>query len=591
MTDTSSKIIALSVGQPKWEDVRGAQVLTSIVRDPISTPLYFGLDGPPNNQTAVHTEQVLAFSAEHYDYWAERLKMDRSQWNWCHWGENLTLTGIDENDLRIGDVLQIGSEAQFQVTSPRNPCFKLAWRVGQPDSVLRTMVESGFIGFYLAVIVPGMVRAGDEIAVHRIDPNAATVADLARILMGIGESDPAQMRKILSLPALGGQARGMLSKRLTGLEDSIRLSIGRWKGWRPFEVSDVIEEAPDVRSFELAPVDGQPIAPYRAGQFLTVRLSEDAQGQAITRAWSLSDYQDQPDRYRVTIKRASPGEGSAWMHDMAQPGRRLLIRPPAGRFTLNRGGFFRAVLISAGIGITPMLAMLKAQALRGAESPPLLWIHITRNRKMHVRAGEVDALLKAHGFERQIYYTDPGREDVVGENYDIRGRFTPERLREIVKAGYLIQPFGRPVEMLGSHSDFYICGPTGFELDMRETLKALDVHEDHIFSESFGIAAGSSSGPAVDEAAVSFGDDALISRWTSDEDMTLLELAEMQGLDPGYGCRLGICGACETRLVEGEVAYDPSPSVMPAAGRVLLCCARPATARVKIELEAAVKPA
>ena len=576
-----SKVIALSVAKPKWEDVRGSQVLTSIVRSPSSTPLYFGPDGLSDNATAVHTEQVLAFTAEHYDRWADYLKVDRRQWDWCHWGENITLLGLDENELRVGDVLAIGPEARFEVTSPRNPCFKLAWRLGQPDAILRTMVESGYIGFYLSVITPGLVHPGDAITVHRTDPSAITVADLARLLMGIGNGEPERLRQVLSLPALGGQARGMVSKRLTGLEDSARLGIGRWKGWRAFTVANVVEEAEDIRSFELAPVDGEPVAPYRAGQFLTVRLSDSEDGEAVSRAWSLSDYADHPDSYRVTIKRAHSGRGSVWMHELAEPGRRLLVRPPAGRFTLDRGGFMRAVLISAGIGITPMLAMLKAQALR-SDAPPLLWIHVTRNGRSHVRAEETDALLKAHGFERQVFYSNPRPADAAGSAYDEAGRLASDRLTQLVTEKYLIAPFGRDIAMEGAHSDFYVCGPTAFEASVRETLIAIGVPEAHIHSESFGIAAGARRGAAVEQAEVVFDQARRTAAWSSDEDMTLLELAEAQGLQPNYACRLGLCGACEVALLEGEVAYDPAPSVLPPAGRVLACCARPATHHVRL---------
>lgn len=579
-----SRVVALSIGKPKWEDVRGHQVFTSIVRDASPDPLYFGPDGLAGNATAVHTEQVLAFSAEHYDYWAEHLGVARGDWGLCHWGENLTVLGFDENVLRIGDVLEIGPQARFEVTGPRNPCFKLAWRLGQPDSVLRPMVEKGFIGFYLSVLTPGLVTPGDKVVLTSPDPTAITVGDLARLLMGLGEATPDLLRRVVTLPALGGQARGMVSKKLTSIEDSERLKIGRWKGWRAFDVVETADEARDIRSFELAPVDGEPVAPYRAGQFLTVRLSGSEAGDAISRAWSLSDYQDHPQSYRVTIKRENPGAGSAWMHGITVPGRRVLVRPPAGRFTLDRGGFMRTVLISAGIGITPMLAMAKAHALRGDEAPPLLWLHVSRNGATHVRAREIDMLLKEQRYDRRIFYTDPRAEDVRGADYDEAGRLTAERLAKIVSSNYVIEPFGRPIDMEGFHSDFYICGPTMFEAEMRDALLALDVAEASIHSESFGIAGGTRAGAVVQKAKILFGPAETGIEWTAEEDLTLLELAEAQGLAPPYACRLGLCGACEAGLVAGDVCYDPAPGVAPPPGRVLLCCARPASPVVQVAL-------
>lgn len=579
-----SEVVALSVGTPKWEDVRGHPVFTSIVRGASPVPLRFGLDGLPGNMTAVHSEQVLAFTAEHYDHWAEQLGVSRAEWGLCHWGENLTLTGFDENALRIGDILEIGPEARFEVNGPRNPCFKLAWRIGQPDAVLRTMIDRGFIGFYLTVVTPGTVSSGDRVVHTVTDPTAITVGDLGRLLGGISEADTDRMRQILSAPALGGQARGMVSKRLATAEDNARMKIGRWKGWRLFEIAETIDEALDIRSFQLTPVDAQPVAPFRAGQFLTIRLSTSETGAAISRVWSLSDYQDYPDSYRVTVKRAGAGAGSAWMHEVGMPGQRVLVRPPAGRFTVDRGGFQRCVLISAGIGVTPMLAMLQAFALRGSESAPVLWLHVTRNGRTHVRASETDALLKAQGYQRRVFYTDPLPDDVPGVDYDEVGRLTAERLTELVASSYVIEPFGRIVTMQGYHSDFYICGPTAFEVAVREALLALEAADGHIHSESFGTAVGSRVGAVVQRADVEFEAAVPPVEWTADEDMTLLELAEAQGLQPDHACRLGQCGACEAGLISGEISYDPAPSVPPSRGRVLLCCARPASARVAIRL-------
>ena len=145
----------MSVATPTLHDINGHSVLTSIIRSPLLEPLYFGPSGPANNETAVHTEAVLATPAEHYDHWMKVFGIGEGEWQWCHWGENPTLTNLDENKLRIGDILRVGPEAVFEVTSPRIPCFKLAWRLGQPETVLHQMIQSGRIGFYLRVKEPG----------------------------------------------------------------------------------------------------------------------------------------------------------------------------------------------------------------------------------------------------------------------------------------------------------------------------------------------------------------------------------------------------------------------------------------------------
>jgi ferredoxin-NADP reductase/MOSC domain-containing protein YiiM len=582
-----SRVIAVSVAMPRWHDIRGHQVFTSIVRNPSNDPIQFGMDGPLGNATAVHTEQVLAFSAEHYDHWTRELNVDRSTWDWCFWGENITLTGIDENDLRIGDVIEIGSSARFEVTSPRIPCFKLAWRIGQPDTILKTMVETGFIGFYLSVVRPGLIGPGDKVTVRRTAADAITVGDLSRMLIGIGEITVDAVRKVLALPALGGQARGMLAKRLTAMKDGERLSIGRWKGWRAFDVEDVIDEADDVRSFVLKAADGQPIAPYRAGQFLTVRLSDKETDNGLSRVWSLSDYDDRPERYRITVKRAIPGVGSAWMHDWVLPGSRLLLRPPAGRFTLDRSGFMRTILISAGIGVTPMLAMLKAHAARGKEAPPLIWIHATANSRSHVHAKEANAILKAHDFQRSVFYTMPLSSDEMYLDYDMVGRPTADNLAAIIDAPYVACPFGRDITLEGRHSDVYLCGPPSFENDVRTTLVGIGIVEEQIHTERFSVATGSSGVSPIEKADIFFEGPDVAAQWTCDEDLTLLELAESVNLSLDHGCRMGRCGACEVTLIEGAVTYDPKPAVVPPAGKVLSCCARPATANIRLRVQTA----
>ncbi len=584
MARDPSAVIAVSVAQPRMCNIGGRDVFTSIVRSPADHPVRFGADGPDGNATAVHTEAVLAFPAEHYDYWTAAYGVPREAWDWCHWGENLTLTGVDENTLRVGDVLDVGEEARFQVTSPRIPCFKLAWRIGQPDSCLGPMTRTGLIGFYLSVLRPGVVGAGDRVAANSPDPEAITVGDLSRLLAGEDASSPEKLRRTLENPALGAQARGMIRKRLTTIEDAKRQIAGRWAGWRAFEIAEAADEGTDIRAFRLAPVDGGPAAAFRAGQHLTVRLSEDeADGGAEIRTWSLSDYHDGPKDYRLTIRRTESGRGSGWMH-AAVPGRRVLARPPAGRFVLDRSGFMRVILISAGVGVTPLLAMLKAHAERGGEAPPLLWIHAARSGGAHAHAAEADALIRKGGFERHVFYSDPRPPDCLGASHDETGRLTAERLQALVAPSYTLAPFGRSIELEGVHSDVYVCGPAAFEAMVRDALSGIGLPDGLIRSESFAPVTGERPGASLERAEVTFTASGTAAEWRADGGLTLLQLAESAGLSPAYACRQGVCGACEVDLLAGSTTYDPRPSVIAAPGRVLACCARPASAAVSLAL-------
>ncbi|WP_341534214.1 iron-sulfur cluster-binding domain-containing protein [Sphingosinicella soli] len=285
---------------------------------------------------------------------------------------------------------------------------------------------------------------------------------------------------------------------------------------------------------------------------------------APVRSWTLSDHDDAPDHYRLTVKRLAGGTGSARLHEIGARGGTVWLRPPSGRFTLKRDGFMRVVLISAGIGVTPMLAMLKAHRARRDSPPPLVWIHQARSGETHVFAAAAKDAALAH-----VFYSAPRESDAGHE----AGRLGAERLREILAPAYTTSPFGREIELPGIYSDVYVCGPAPFEAMVRDALTAMGVPPGQIRSESFVPAAQPE--PVIAQARVDFG--GVIAQWTESANPSLLELAETAGLAPGFGCRSGSCGACESTLVSGSVEHSPSPAIPLAAGRILLCCARPAS--------------
>jgi ferredoxin-NADP reductase/MOSC domain-containing protein YiiM len=576
-----AKVIAVSVSIPRVVDIGGRPMTTSIVRDPYPGALLFDRGGPVGNRTAVHTEDVLATISENYDFWTRELGVAREAWPHCFWGENLTLSGLSEHTLRIGDRLAIGTTARFEVTSPRIPCIKLSWRLGQPESFLRTLVNSGLTGFYLRVLNPGEISAGDPVMLESPYPNNISVAALSRLLHG-DSIDVERLRHTLATPALGNQASSMLRHRITHLTDGARCRQGRWHGWRPFVVSDIVDEAADVRSFTLRPKDGDALAQYRAGQFLTVRLQTSA-GRTVTRTWSLSDYDEKGTAYRLTIQRAPKGQGSAHLHDFAKVGDRLGVRSPAGAFALDRSTVFRIVLISAGIGVTPLLAMLKAHAAR-EDAPPLLWIHTTRHGGTHTLRTEVDKIVRDNPqFRSYVVYTAPRPEDRAGIDYDSAGRLTSEQISRLLGANYFCRPFGRDIELPSQAGLFYICGPEEFERSVRGTLTELGVAAAAIYSEGFGRGLADQVS-AVSSSEVRFRRAGITATWQSDDGLSLLELAEQQGLTPPSSCRTGSCLTCETALIAGQLIYNPQPMCEPGKGRVLICCARPASAVVELDL-------
>lgn len=576
-------VVAVSAARPRWIDIRGRSTFTSIVREPSPRPLYFGLTGPEQNETAVHTEQVYAFVAGHYDHWAEALHVERSSWGWCHWGENLTLRGLSEHSLRIADRLRVGA-ALLEVTSPRIPCYKLAWRLGQPDSFLKVLIESGLMGFYLRVIEPGLIGAGDPVEVVLTRADSPTVAELSRLLHDDSVENVDVLMRAQAIEGLGSQCQEMIRNRINRIHDGAHAGRGRWVGWRRFRIESMQNESCDIKSVRLAPLDGDEIAGYRPGQFLTVRLRE-ADTDSQIRTWSISEFASASGAYRLSIRRGT-GTGSTWIHDHARVGSLIDVRPPSGRFVLDRGGLLRVVLISAGVGVTPLVSMLAAHAQRGVSAPPLLWVHSTTCGGTHAFHAEVNALLATSSvFERRVHYTRPQPGDVAGVDYDVSGRITAETIRSLVAERYSLSPFGRRIELGGDNSDFYVCGPREFTTMVRETLRQAGVTARAIREELFEAPAVAGPGELSPQTAVvRFQRSRRTVTWNRDDGLTLLELAERHDLRPEHGCRFGACRTCEVGLVAGEVRYVSGIDGDACPDRVLICSAVPASSDLVLDL-------
>lgn len=564
---------------PAYVDIRGKRVLTSIVRERSTVPLVLDEGGFERNRTAVHTEHVLGFSQHHYDHWSDRFDVPRGTWPLTFWGENIVFDLLDEETLQIGTTLHIGATAVLQVTSPRNPCFKLSWRLGQPDHVLAEILASGRTGCYLRVLHTGSIFDGDTVTALEPAHPAPTVADVARLLSSRIETSQAKLQEALAAEGLGTQCAGMLRQRLTDLQDVGRTSAHRWQGWRPFSVAAVQNSAQDIRSFELRPNDGTPLASFRAGQHVQLRLKDES-GRQLTRAWSLSRYDEQPQNYRLSIKRSGRGAASDWMHDGIAEGDIVELKTPAGSFHIDRSSNHPTVLISAGIGITPLLAMLQAYALLGPGAPPLQWIHVARDSLSYAHREEVEALLQTMpNARRHVRFTAPRASDRRGIDYDARGRLTLEALREVI-AVYRYAIFGREVELPGAASEFYLCGPEAFEHDVRAMLAALGVASGAVRHESFGA-------PIVDNEdaqamPVRFARSAVTATWMPGT--SLLETAEQAGIDADSECRSGSCHRCVVEVLAGDVSYDRMPAVPPSPRTALLCCSRPARAGLILDL-------
>jgi ferredoxin-NADP reductase len=362
---------------------------------------------------------------------------------------------------------------------------------------------------------------------------------------------------------------------------------GAWSGWRQFRVARRnFEDAGCTQcSFHLMPVDGEALLPFKPGQFLTVRLQAPNavagmpdQGRMIARCYSLSD-RPLPAEYRITIKRvlappdrpgAPPGIASAYFHDSVQDNDVIEIRAPAGQFFLDPDPLVPVVLICGGIGITPMMSIVRL-CLDEQPDRVLHLFHGVRNGRERAFKSALEQRAGSHpNFHLNLAYSRPDPDDVHGRDFQHAGHIDIDLLKEIL-------PRGR--------RHFYVCGPPPMMESLVPALRVWGIPDADIHFESFGpasvqSAAGVSPGAVLAPSAqwdVAFRRSGRTLRWDGC-DASLLDFAERHGIAVDSGCRSGSCGACETKLVSGMVRYVQKPGYDISSGCCLLCVGVPASA-------------
>jgi ferredoxin-NADP reductase len=278
--------------------------------------------------------------------------------------------------------------------------------------------------------------------------------------------------------------------------------------------------------------------------------------------------------YRIGVKVEPHGAAGQYVRTDVRVGDHLEVGAPRGLFILDDSER-PVVLASAGVGVTPMLAMVHALH-EGRSTRDIWWLHGARNRSEHAFAEETKALLDdlAH-VHRHIWYSRPSPTDRAGTDYDAVGRITPEAL----------EAAGVPIDGV-----YYLCGPTAFMDALRAGLAALGVAAERVHTEIFGaegsitpgVVAAPMRAPHQPEGApgsgplISFVRTGLNVRWGEGR-ASILELAEACDVPVRWSCRTGVCHTCETGLLDGTVDYFPEPLEAPAAGNLLVCCSRPET--------------
>lgn len=354
------------------------------------------------------------------------------------------------------------------------------------------------------------------------------------------------------------------------------------KSWRPFVVTDIVDESATIRSFHLQPRDGKGAIAHKAGQHLPIRVTLPGDADPTLRTYTLS-CAPSDGGYRISAKR--DGKVSQFLHDQVAKGSIIEARGPAGAFTIDAAQRRPAVLVAAGVGITPMLAMLRHvvfEGLRTRTTRQTWLVHSARNRAERAFDAEIDALVEAaQGAVKVIrIVSQPGPDERTGRDHQGVGRLTADNFRQIL-------PFG--------DYDFYLCGPGGFMQDLYDGLRDLDVADGRIHAEAFGPSAlvrradpGAQTvpvaQPSADSVGVMFTVSAKEARWQPDGG-SLLDLAESRGLKPEHSCRSGSCGSCAVRLLKGSIAYPVAPTAPVGPGEILICSAVPAKGSETLEIE------
>lgn len=342
--------------------------------------------------------------------------------------------------------------------------------------------------------------------------------------------------------------------------------------WRSFKVSRIADESSTIRSFYLQPADDAGLVRHQAGQHLPIRVTLPGDAKPTLRTYTLS-VAPSDGLYRISVKRE--GRVSRYLHDTLKVGDVLDARAPAGDFTIDARATRPAVLIAAGVGATPMLAMLRHivyEGLRTRRIRPTWFLYAARTKAERAFDAELRALVReAGGAVTLVNVLSNSSAAESGSDYQALGHIDMAMLSEVL-------PF--------NDYDFYLCGPGGFMQSIYDGLRGLNIADTRIHAEAFGPAAlkrmpdasaQPPRRPSVEAVPVSFARTGKDACWTAEAGGTLLELAEASGLAPEFSCRGGSCGTCRTRIVEGAVAYpDLQPSAAIGDHEALICCAVPA---------------
>jgi ferredoxin-NADP reductase/MOSC domain-containing protein YiiM len=575
-------LLSVNVGLPRDVAWQGKTVHTGIWKEPVDGPVMarrLNLDGDAQGDLQGHGGEqraVLVYQIDSYRHWEQHF--GRHDFRYGQFGENLTVDGLADHEVCIGDRYRIGA-AEFEVTQPRVTCYRVGLRLGEPQ-LPALLVSHHRPGFYMRVVTEGHIQASDPITKISSGPHNLSVTDTDALLYLPGR-DHEKLRLAVQIPALSPGWQQSFRELIDaaergdsaatpppGTEPDARPAPA-WAGFRSLRVTKVIRETAAVSSIYLAAADGSPLPAAQPGLYVTLRVA-GAGAPAPVRSYSLSSAPGAA-RYRISVKAESHGLVSAYLNRTVQAGSTLEVAAPRGDFVLDDGAG-PVLLISAGIGATPVLSMLQALAQTHSERE-VWWIYSARRPAEHPFAAEAQALLgslpqtRSHLFYSQATPAERHRAHAAA------GHVTKDRLARL----------GLP-----DSAQAYICGPPTYMSDVRDALGAAGLSAASIHTELFGAlpatrpgvvgqaapAPHPPPGPAGTGAAVTFARSGISAPfgagWHS-----ILEMADACDVPSRWSCRTGVCHTCVTPLLSGAVSYSPDPLEAPSEGQVLICCSEP----------------
>jgi MOSC domain-containing protein YiiM/ferredoxin-NADP reductase len=578
-----ARLLSVNVGLPRDIAWKGRTVHTGIWKNPVDGRRRVGrlnLDGDGQGDLAGHGGEqraVFVYQIESYRYWQDQL--NRTDFVHGQFGENFTIEGLPDDAVCIGDRYRIG-RALFEITQPRVTCYRVGIRMNEPR-MPALLTSRGRPGFYFRVLQEGEVGAGDEIEKVGEAQERMTVAEINALLYSPNHARD-RLERALRIEALSPGWRSSFEALLRSQTTSARsgnaglapaaaahpVAPGFW----PLTVTGIDQESADIVSLTMQSPNAQPLRPAMPGQYVVLRFRRTGGGSLFYRSYSLSGPLS-TERYRISVKIEPNAAAGTYLREYVRVGDVLDVSSPRGSFILQPGER-PVILLSAGIGATPVLAMLYALAA-ARSTRQVLWLYAARDRQHHPFASEVRHLMLALSHSRSyVCYSTPGSRDKMGEDFDATGRLSRSVFDEV----------GIPRE-----ADVYLCGPPRFMADMKEALAALGVAPERVRVELFngsesmtpGVVRAPTRAPHLpkDDAntgsLVSFARSGIAAHWSASAYQSILELAEACDVPVRWSCRTGVCHNCESGLISGMVAYEPQPLEKPADGNLLVCCTQP----------------